>query len=477
MISPPSCGSHIAQLEFWPWSDPSLLLRDSSTFLVNRGEGGGACPVAGPQPFHPGLEAGSRNRTAGFYSPFQLRMTRTDAEQEITSYSATFPPGLLGKIAGIPSCSDAAVAAAKDRTGIEELRSPSCPAASRVGQTLAGYGVGGTLAYAPGGLYLAGPYHGAPLSVVAIDSALVGPFDLGVVVVRSAIRIDHRSAQASIDSAGSDPIPHILKGIPIHLRDIRVDLDRAGFMVNPTSCDPLATVSTLTGAGVDVFNAADDVAAGSSDRYQLADCSGYGFKPKLSLKLTGGTKRGRYPALKAIYNPRPGDPNTQQAAVSLPSSIFLAQEHIQDICTMARFRAKTCPPSSRLGFATAVTPLLDQPLTGPVYLRSSPNPLPDIVVSLNGRGFEIEVLGRIDRARHGGLRGSFEMLPDAPLTRFTMKLNGGKKGLLVNSEDLCAAPQFASARVIAHNHSTTALVPRIAVDCAEHKKRKRGARR
>ena len=171
-----------------------------------------------PCPSTPAWKRARSNPNAGYYSPFRLRMTRTDSEQEITSYSATFPPGLLGKIAGIPDCPDAALEAAKHRSGTEELNSPSCPAASSVGRTLAGYGVGGTLAYAPGNLYLAGPYHGAPLSIAAVDSALVGPFDLGVVVVRSAIRIDPRSAQASIDSAGSDPIPHILKGIPLHLQ-------------------------------------------------------------------------------------------------------------------------------------------------------------------------------------------------------------------------------------------------------------------
>ncbi len=481
MISPPTCGAHLAQLEFWPWSDPGLLLRDSSTFLINRGEAGGECPGGGLPPFHPDLDAGSANPTAGFYSPFQLRMTRTDAEQEITSYSATFPPGLLAKLAGVGECSDAAIAAAKARTGphggAEELERPSCPASSLIGHTIAGYGVGGTLAYAPGSLYLAGPYHGAPLSTVAIDSALVGPFDLGVVVVRSAIRIDPRSAQASIDSAGSDPIPHIIRGIPIHLRDIRVQVDRPGFTVNPTSCDPLATVSTLTGAGMSLSSAADDVAATSSDRFQLSDCAGYGFKPRLSLKLKGGTKRGRYPALKAVYVPRPGDPNLKRAAVSLPNSIFLAQEHIREICTTARFRAKNCPGGSRLGFARAVTPLLDEPLQGPVYVRSSTNPLPDLVAALSGHGVEIEVVGRIDKARHGGLRGNFEMLPDAPVTRFTLNLNGGRRALLVNADDLCASPQLATARFVAHNNATEALRPRIAVDCGKGKKRKREQRR
>jgi hypothetical protein len=208
------------------WAEPNLILHSSTAFLITHGIAGGPCPTGAAPPFVPALEAGSSNPAAGAHTPFFLHMTRTDADQEITSYSAKLPPGLLGKIAGIPFCSDAAIEAAKTRTGIEELEDPSCPAASSIGHTLTGYGVGGVLAYAPGGLYLAGPYHGAPFSTVAIDSALVGPFDLGVVVVRSAIRVDSQSTQVAIDSAASDPIPHILKGIPLQPHPDDLDPDR-----------------------------------------------------------------------------------------------------------------------------------------------------------------------------------------------------------------------------------------------------------
>ena len=477
MIAPPACGAYAAGLDSVPYSDPTLHLHDSSTFLIEHGEDGGPCPTGAALPFHPGLEAGSENGNAGAYSPFRLRMTRTDSEQEITSYSATFPPGLLGKIAAIPYCPDQAIEAARQKSGAEELAHPSCPAVSSVGHTLAGYGVGATLAYAPGGLYLAGPYHGAPLSIVAIDSALVGPFDLGVVIVRSAIRIDPRTAQASIDSTGSDPIPHIIKGIPIHLRDIRVEVDRPNFTVNPTNCDPLASKSLLTGAGIDFASSADDARATATDRYQLFNCSAHQLKPRLQIKLKGPTTRGRYPALKATYTPRPGDANLKQAQVALPSTIFLAQEHINEICTIPRFKAKSCPKGSELGYANAITPLMEVPLSGPVYARANPTHiLPDIVADISGRGIGIEVVGRIDKARGGGLRASFESLPDAPLSKFTMNLYGGKRSLLVNAGNLCASVQRANARFIAHNNATEQIAPKLSADCKAHKKGK-GAKR
>ncbi len=467
LVSPTACGLYKAGMQIASWAEPDVFTPDSSFFAINHGEGGGACPGGGVPPFHPGLVAGSVNPQAASHTPFYLRMTRTDGEQEITSYSATFPPGLLAKIADVSTCSDAAIAAAEARTGIhggqEELERPSCPASSSIGHTQAGYGVGGVLAYAPGGLYLAGPYHGAPLSIVAIDSALIGPFDLGVIVVRSAIQIDRRTAQASIDSAGSDPIPHILGGIPLHLRDIRVSVDRPDFTVNGTSCDRSQVSSSLTGAGVDPFDPADDSTAGSTQRYQLLNCSVLGFKPRLSLRL-GATRHGAYPSLRATYAPRAGDANLAAVSVTLPPAIFLAPNHIRTVCTRVQFNAGNCPAGSVYGHARALTPLMSEALEGPVYLRSSRTAVPDLVADLHGRGIEIEVPGRIDSSR-GGTRANFEGLPDAPVTKFVLTLAGGKHGLLQNGEDLCRQKRRANARFVAQSNETFVAHPKLKAKC------------
>jgi hypothetical protein len=465
LISPPTCGFYTTDMQVASWAEPELFRPEFAVFPIRRGEAGGPCPEGGIPPFRPELMAGSINSAAGAYTPFYLRMTRTDAEQEITSYSASFPPGLLAKLAGVSRCSDAAIATAMGRSGIEEQTGPSCPASAQVGRTLAGFGVGGTLAWAPGNLYLAGPYHGAPLSMVAIDSALVGPFDLGTVVVRSAIRIDPRTARAQIDSSGSDPIPHILGGIPLHLRDIRVYVDRPDFMVNPTSCDPSEVRSTLTGAGLDVFGSGDDSAVGSSRRFQVLGCSALGFKPRLSFRLAGSTRHGGFPALRARYRPRPGNANLKAVSVALPPSLFLAQQHLKTVCTRAQFAAGTCPARSVYGTARARTPLLGEPLEGPVYLRASSNPVPDLVASLHRDGIDIEVVGRIDSPKRGGLRATFEGLPDAPVTDFTMSLPGGRRGLLQNAEGLCRSPLRAGARFIAQSNATEVLHPRMQVSC------------
>ncbi len=411
------------------------------------------------------------NSNAGSYTPFYLHLTRQDIEQEITTYSATLPPGLLGKIAGLPYCPEAAIAAAKQRSGVAERDNPSCPAASRIGHTLAGYGLGAVLTYAPGGLYLAGPYHGSSFSVVAIDSALVGPFDLGVVIVRSAIRVDPITTQVSIDSQGSDPIPHIIDGIPIHLRDVRAYIDKPNLTLNPTSCDRSTLASTLNGSGALFSNPADDTTATATVPFQAFNCGSLGFKPRISLKFKGGTKRGDYPSLRVTVKPRPGDANIAKAQVTLPPTEFLAQNHIGTVCTRPQFANHNCPAASVYGKARAYTPLLEAPMEGPVYLRSSSNPLPDLVFALRGRGIEVNLAGKIDSVG-GGIRGSFEAIPDAPVTKFQLTMFGGKHGALVNAGNLCASPQLATAKLVGHNNKGVLVHPEVQAKCNGHKAHK-----
>ena len=380
-----------------------------SPFQLSKGIGGGECPN-GIAPFAPTSQAGTLNRQAGSYTSFYLQLDRGDADQEFTSYSSDLPPGLLGKIAGIPYCPESAIAAAKLKSGLEEAEHPSCPSASKIGHTVSGYGLGSDLAYANGSLYLAGPYHGQPLSVIAINSANIGPFDLGVVTVRSAIRLEPRRAQVSIDSAGSDPIPHIVAGIPIHLRDIRVYIDRPNFMVNPTSCENYSADAVMTGSGVSFGNPDDDQSTRVPYPFQVSNCSSLQFQPRLSINLKGGTERGDFPQLTATYRPRPGDANVGNAAVTLPKTVFLAQQHIGTACTRVQFAADRCPGDSIYGNATAITPLLSEPLSGPVYLRSSNDVLPEMVADLKGGGVEVEIVGRID-APHGGCAAGSKCCP------------------------------------------------------------------
>lgn len=477
LATPATCSAYSTGIALTPWSTASAEVLSSSPTPITAGPGGTPCPSGSPG-FAPNAAAGSINPEAGAYTPFYIHLTRTDTEQEITSYSTALPPGLLGDIVGIPYCSDAAIEAARRTGGFEEQAHPSCPADTEIGHTVSGYGVGPALEYQPGGLYLAGPYHGSTLSIVAIDSATVGPFDLGTIVVRSAIDVDPQTAQVTLDSTGSDQIPHIIDGIPIHLRDIRVYVSRQHFTVNPTSCEPFKVESTLTGSGAGVGLPSLQSTATVTSPYQAFGCASLPFEPQLKLRLRGGTRRGDFPALRAEVRPRAGDANIGSAKVTLPSSEFLEQRHIKTICTRPQFTAEKCPAASVYGTAQAFSPLLAQPLEGPVYLRSAPErQLPDLVADLHGGGLglRIEVVGHIDSV-HGGLRGTFETVPDAPVSRFVLNLKGGKQGLLVNSQNLCGAEQFGNALFVGHNDAGISLRPKLEVNCKKQKKVKKASR-
>ena len=476
LASPPHCGTYSTGIDLIPWFYPDLRFSRDVPFTLTQGIGGGPCPTPGAAPFAPAAESGTANRNAGARSPFYLHLTRSDAEQEFTSYSATLPKGLLGSIAGVPFCPESAIQAAARNDGFAETANPSCPEASKIGKTTAGYGLGSVLAYAPGNLYLAGPYNGSPLSVVAVDSATVGPFDLGVIIVRSAIRVDPRTAEISIDSAGSDPIPHIIKGIPLHLRDIRVYMDRPNFMVNPTSCDRFSVTSSMNGSGATFSNPADDSLASVTNPFQVSFCSSLDFEPRMSFRLKGGTRRGKYPSLTATVTPQAGDANIGKTTVTLPPSIFLAQNHIETICSRPQSAAGKCPVGSIYGKARAITPLMEEPLEGPVYLRASDNKLPDLVAELSGRGVRVDVVGRID-SKGGGMRATYDVLPDAPVSKFSLTLNGGKRGLLVNSDDVCASAP-ARARMVGQNGKSVDLRPRLLHSkCGKAKKKAKGKSR
>jgi len=455
LITPPSCGTHISVAELYPSGDPFEPLAIPSSFAITQGVDGGPCPPPGTRPFAPGLSAGTANNAAASYSPFHLRLTRRDGDQDLTRFDAALPPGVLAKLAGVSQCPDAAIAAAKARTGRVELASPSCPATSRIGSALGGAGVGSQLTYARGSLYLAGPVGKAPLSVVGIVPAVAGPFDVGTVVVRQALRVNPVSGIVEVDGSLSDPIPHILAGIPLRVRDIRVDVDRPDFTLNPTDCSVFATAASIWGGGLDVFSPADDRPVSRSARFQAANCARLGFRPRLGMSVRGGTRRGEHPALRMAIRPRKGDANIASLSLRFPRSAFIEQSHFRTICTRVQFAADACPKAAIYGHVTAFTPLLEEPLKGPVYLRSSSNDLPDAVADLHGL-VDVEAVGRIDSVG-GRLRVIVDSVPDAPLSKVIVQMQGGDKGLFVNSRNLCAAPSRARVRFGAQNAKRRAM--------------------
>ncbi len=443
-----ACGTSEVNTDMVPRTVPEGAVKHpKDSFTITRGAGAAPCVKdEASAPKAPGFEAGTLEPTAGLYSPFTLKLARADGTQQLTDINATLPQGLLAKLAGVPYCSDSALAAAASRTGLQEQADPSCPAASKVGTVSVAAGAGPAPYHVEGGAYLAGPYKGAPLSIAIVTPAVAGPIDVGDVVVRNALYINPETTQARVVS---DPIPSILQGIPLDIRSILVSLGRGSFTRNPTSCNPMAidgTANFLTGQSAPV-----------SSSFQVGDCGKLGFKPKLALSLKGGTKRSDNPALKAVLTAREGDADLSRVTVALPHSEFLDQAHIRTICTRVQFAAQACPAASVYGYARALSPLLEKPLEGPVYLRSSSHELPDLVADLNGQ-LNVVLDGRIDSVR-GGLRTTFEEVPDAPVSKFVLELQGGKKGLLENSTNLCARDHAATVQFDGQNGKTRDAAP------------------
>jgi uncharacterized repeat protein (TIGR01451 family) len=460
--TPATCGPYSTTSSLAPWSgNPPASPHDD--YSISQSPSGASCPsTPAAQPNSPAFDAGTLTPIAGAYSPFVLNLRREDGSQQFSRLTLTTPPGLVAKLAATPACPDQALAAAAAKSGRAELASPSCPGASQIGTVNVAAGAGPAPYNAPGSVYLAGPYQGAPLSLAVITPAVAGPFDLGTVLVRAALHIDPTSAQIT---AVSDPIPQILAGIPLDLRSVQLHLDKPQFTLNGTSCDPLAlSGSLLSGLGQTVP---------LSKRFQLGECGGLPFKPKLSLLLKGSTKRTANPALIATLRAKPGEANTAFAQVTLPHAAFLDNAHLGLPCTRVQFAAgggggEGCPPSSLIGRATAITPLLGYPLTANVYLRTNPaHKLPDLLVAFQGppsQPIRFELAGKTDSVK-GALRNTFETAPDVPVSSFRLELFGGRKGLIELSNGLCADPT-ATVRLIAHNGKSHESHPAVRASCA-----------
>jgi hypothetical protein len=463
LATPESCGTYGVRSRFVPWNS-FLPAQESVTFFtIASGPNGTPCP--GPsRPFKPTLKAGSQDNTAGVFTPFALKLSRDDGDQNMTGVDLSTPKGFLASLAGVPYCPESALTGPgslsdPNRSGQEELLESACPQASQIGTMVAGAGAGNHPLHTPGRVYLAGPYRGSDLSLVTVTPAVSGPYDLGNVVDRIRVFVDPVTTQIT---AMSDPISQIMDGIPLRVRTIQIDLNRPKFTLNPTNCDPFSVTATVFGDQGGVAN--------PSQGFQVGNCGALPFAPKLSLKLRGNTKRRGHPALHAVVTRGPGEANLKRIVVTMPSNELLDNAHLDTICTRVQFAAKACPDGSVVGRASVETPLLDQPLSGPVVLRSSSHKLPDLVLDLRGQ-LNIELVGRIDTAGNGGLRTTFETVPDAPFTRAVVDLEGGKKGLLQNSGNLCKSRKKATIELVGQSDRRSDEEVKLTSSCGKKKKR------
>jgi hypothetical protein len=461
LATPTKCGTYPVETTFVPWDDQLSPQKSTQFFVLDQGPNGSPCP-GDRRPFGPSFEAGSVDNTAGAHSEFTLRLSRSDGQQELTGLVTTTPPGFLATLKGVSYCPEPTLAQIGQASyaGVAELISPACPAQSQVGTVVGSVGAGSRPTYQPGKVYLAGPYKGSPLSLVVVVPAVTGPYDVGNVVIRVAVAVNPVTSQVT---AVSDPLPQIIGGVPLRLRSVLLRLDRPRFALNPTNCDPFSVRATMLGSEGSTSNA--------SVPYQVANCADLPYKPRLALKLSGGVGRRGHPAIHAVLTASPGESNSHSVSVTLPKGEQLDNRHIQTVCTRGQFANSACPQGSKIGQAEVTTPLLAEPLKGSVYLRSSTNQLPDLVLDLKGQ-VDFEAIAKVDSV-NARLRTTFASVPDVPISKVVLDLAGGKKGLLINSEPLCGSGKKATVRMTGQNGAVFNTKAKLRPACGSKARHKR----
>jgi len=346
---------------------------------------------------------------AGGFTPFSVTFSRHDREQDLSQISLTTPPGLLGMLSQVPLC------------GEPQAASGTCSPASRIGTTTAGAGAGSHPFYVSGPVYLTGPYKGAPFGLSVAVPAIAGPFNLGTVIVRAQIHVDPNTSQIVVTS---DPLPQIIDGVPLRIQTVNVTVDRPGFMFNPTSCTEQSVAATITGL--------QGASAPVSSPFDVGGCANLPFKPVLSASTRAMTTKVNGASLTVKVASAAGQANIASVHLQIPKALPSRLSTLQKACLDAQFAANPagCPAGSIIGYAKAITPVLNVPLIGPAFLVSHGGAaFPDVEFVLQGQGVTI-VLDGATEIKNGVTYSHFDTVPDAPISSFEAVLPQGPHSIL-----------------------------------------------
>jgi hypothetical protein len=414
LVLPDACGTYTTHADLTSWSGKMVPI--DSSFTVDQESDGSPC--GGPT-FNPSLSAGTTNAVSGAETSFVLSLARSDRDRKLGSVAVDLPGGLLGKIANAVLCPNGPANAG------------TCEDVSKIGSVAVGAGAGSNPFWITNGrAYITGPYKGAPFGLSIVVPAVAGPFNLGNVVVRSALYVDRHTAALKVVS---DAFPTILDGIPLDLRAVRVLIDKPHFIVNPTNCAVRHVFGTITSA--------DGIVAHAARRFQVTDCASLRLTPRMSLTVGGPhrTRAGVSTPLTATLRQPPGQANLRAVTVSLPTTLNALLPVLGRACTQAQFDAGHCGRGARAGSAVAVTPLLRDPLRGSAFFVKNPHRiLPDLVVALRGQ-VAVDLVGKVSVGRGNRLTTRFDTIPDVAIRKFALRLVAGTNGPLGTTTNLCGA--------------------------------------
>ncbi len=391
-----TCGVALAaSSQLTPYSSETPMQQPSEPFDLT-----GCTP---PQ-FHPSFVAGTTNNQAGAFSPTTVTVSRADSDEDLQRIAVRLPQGLWAMVSQVQRCSEAQAQAA------------ACAPQSRVGSVSVLAGPGADPLLLNGSVYLTGPYEGAPFGLSIVVPAVAGPLNLGTIAVRAALEVDPTTGALTISS---DALPQSIDGVPLQIKTVSVDVDRAGFTLNPTDCNRLAIAGTLTSA--------QGATAAVSSPFQAANCATLVFRPKLTALTHARPSKsdGAYLHVKVVSGS--GQANIAKLKVDLPKQLPSRLQTLHKACPADVFEANpaVCPPGSVVGAATVVTPVLNNPLSGPAYLVShGGEAFPDLEIVLQGEGVLLRLDGQTS-IRRGVTSSTFKALPDAPISTFDLVLADG----------------------------------------------------
>ncbi len=454
--TPALCGTYTTTGTFSPWSANGTT-ESSSEFQVVSGPNGGPC--SNPLPFSPSLTAGTTSIQAGGFTPFEMTMSREDGQQNLGGIQLKMPLGMSGTLSSVKLCDEA------------DANAGTCGPESQIGETIVSVGVGGDPFSVTGGkVYITGPYRGAPFGLSIVNPAKAGPFDLGKVVVRAKIEVNQETAALTIttDDSGPYKIPSIIDGIPLEIRHVNVNINRPGFTFNATNCSPLQITGQLLST--------QGTSRGLSVPYQVTNCAVLAFKPKLTASTNGKTSRlnGASLHVKLTYPAGPYDANIARVKVELPKALPSRLPTLQKACLASVFEANpaNCPAASVIGHATATTPVLPVPLTGPAIFVSHGNEeFPSLNIILQGYGVTVHLVGSTFISKTGVTSSTFKTVPDVPVGTFELTLPQGPYSALGANRDLCKTKLAMPTEFVGQNGALIKTSTKIvASGCPKNKK-------
>jgi hypothetical protein len=456
--TPSTCGEKTADATFKPDSGTEPVSADSS-FQITSGPEGTPCP-SGALPFGPSVSAGPTSNGAGEFTNFTMTLGHPDADQAITGLTVHLPAGNAAILRSVTPCP------------IEQAKRAECGEESLVGNATTVTGLGDEPFQLPGRVYLTGPYDNAPFGLsVAIAAEHVGPFNIGTVISNSTIEVNKETAAVTVtaretmvrepdghevtpderEASQETPLPTMIKGIPVQLKELHVEVNRANFEFNPTHCSGVSPVTgTLSGA--------EGGSSGFESPYEVDNCASLPFNPGLTITTGNTYDRVDGTFFDVKVTAKPGEANIGKTKLVIPADIPSRLSTIQKACPEKLFNANpaTCDEGSVIGEGIVHTPVLKNTLTGPAYLVSHGGAeFPDVEFVLHGEGIELILDGKT-KIVHSVTTSSFESVPDAPVETFEADLPAGPHSALSvylpkSGETLCTKKTIVATTITGQN--------------------------